>query len=288
MKRHDSRQVTESGSTSIRRQDLICLALYWLGFSLIRNLFFRLRRVPVVRILAFHDVPNSQVQYFREKLEVVRKVANVVNLDDVLAGRMSLDKINVVITFDDGYRGWLDNVCPVLKDLGMSATFFVSSGMIGLREDEERDFFHNNLMSNEQTTGSLTVEELKILAREGFAIGGHTRNHINLTEISNISTLRSEIQKDKNELERITGTKVKYFAYPFGFYRNASIDLVEVLQNSGYQGAVTLVPGFITPDTNSYFLHRDLARASMPPSVFKARLLGNYDGVMYLRRILRL
>jgi peptidoglycan/xylan/chitin deacetylase (PgdA/CDA1 family) len=218
----------------------------------------------------------------------VKKVANVVNLDDVFAGRISLEKINVVITFDDGYRGWLDNVCPVLKDLGMSATFFVSSGLVELREEEERDFLQNNLMRNEQTTGSLTAEELRTLAREGFAIGGHTCNHVNLTEICNISKLRYEIQKDKKELERIAGTIVKYFAYPFGFHRNASIDLVKVLQESGYQGAVTLVPGFITPDTNSYFLHRDIAIASIPMSVFKARLLGNYDGVMYVRRILRL
>lgn len=272
----------------MRRQDLLCLFLYYLGFSRIRNLFFRWRRIPIARILAFHDVPSSQVQALRNKLEIVKEVANIVSLDDILAGRMSWRKINVAITFDDGYRGWLDNVCPVLKEVGISATFFVSSGLIGLREEEERDFLQKNLMSNEQMTGSLTAEELRTLARKGFAIGGHTWNHVNLAEISNISKLRYEIQKDKKELERITGTIVKYFAYPFGFHRNASIDLVEVLQKSGYQGAVTLVPGFITPDTNSYFLHRDLARASMPMSVFKARLLGNYDAVMYVRRILRL
>lgn len=277
----------ENIPTEVRRQDLLCLFLYYCGFSRIRNLLFRCLRIPIARIVAFHDVSYSQVRCFSEKLKVMQKVANVVSLDDIFAGRMSLRKINIAITFDDGYRGWLDTVCPLLKDFGMTATFFVSSGLVGLREDEERDFLWNNLRINRQTTGSLTAEELGKLAAEGFAIGGHTCNHVNLAEISDINKIRCEIRKDKKELERITKTIVKYFAYPFGFHRNAYIDLVEVLHDSGYQGAVTLVPGLITSSTNNYFLHRDLVSASMPMSVFKARLSGNYDGVMYIRRILR-
>lgn len=281
-------QPPEVQKETVRRQDLFCLFLYCLQFSRIRNQLFRWRRTPVTRILAFHDVANDQVRSFREKMEIVRRVANVVSLDDIFAGRLATKKINIAITFDDGYRGWLENVYPVLKDFGMSATFFVSSGLVGLREEEGREFLQKNLMSTEQTTGSLTAEELKRLAGEGFTIGGHTLNHVNLAEVSNIGKLRYEIQRDKYELERITRTTVKYFAYPFGVHRNASIDLVEVLQKSGYQGAVTLIPGFVTSDTDSYFLHRDLARASMSRSVFRARLLGNYDAVMYLRRMLRL
>ena len=109
-----------------------------------------------------------------------------------------------------------------------------------------------------------------------------------MSELCDINELRSEIQKDKKELERITGTRVEYFAYPFGFYRNATIDLVQVLQESGYRGAVTAVPGFNNAIMNRYLLRRDLVSASMPMSVFKARLLGNQDGVMFVRRILRL
>lgn len=228
------------------------------------------------------------MQNFHNKLEIVKEVANIVSLDDILAGRMSWKKINVAITFDDGYRGWLDNVCPVLKKLGMSATFFVSSGLVGLSEEGERDFSRNKLKSDRQSTGILTAQELRKIAAEGFAIGGHTYNHVNLAELDNINELRSEIKKDKDELERLTGTKVEYFAYPFGFYRNVHIDLMQVLQEFGYRGAVTLVPGLITAGTNSFYLHRDLVSASMPVSVFKARLSGNYDGVIFMRKLLRL
>ena len=274
-------------SVPIRRQDLLCLSLYYFQFSRIRNLVFRCRRMPVARILGFHDVTHSQMLCFREKLEVLQKLANVVSLDDIVAGRISETKLNIALTFDDGYRGWLDNVCPVLKDLGMSATFFVTSGLIGLRETKEHDFLSNNLMSTRQTTGSLSAKELEALAQEGFAIGGHTCTHVNMAETFDIKRLRCEVETDKKEIERITGTSVRFFAYPFGAYKNAYIDLSRILHDSGYQGAVTLEPGIISASTNSYFLHRDLVSASMPMSVFKARLLGNYDGVLYVRRILR-
>lgn len=242
----------------------------------------------MARILAFHDVANDQVKSFRDKLEIVKRVANVVSLDDIFAGRLATKKINIAITFDDGYRGWLNNVCPVLKDLGMSATFFVSSGFVGLREGEERDFLRNNLNSTRETTGSITAKELKVLVENGFAIGGHTYNHVNLAEIRDLSRLMNEIQKDKDELEKITGTTVNYFAYPFGICTSKYFDLVQILERCGYKGALTLIPGFITAGTSRYSLHRDLARASMSPIVFKARILGNFDGVMRIRKIFRL
>jgi len=288
MKSNDSRLEREVETASLRRQDLLCLFFYYCGISRIRNLVFRLRRMPIVRILAFHDVPFCQIRCFREKLEFVQKATNVISLDDIFAGRMSLEKINIVITFDDGYRSWLDTICPILRDLDLNATFFISSGHIGLREHEERDFLLKNLKSNRQSSGSLTAEGLRRLAEDGFAIGGHTCNHINMAEIDDINKLHYEVQKDKEELERISKTSLKYFAYPFGYHFNANIDLVGVLKKSGYQGAVTLVPGLITAGTDSFFLHRDLVNASMPMSAFKARLLGNYDAVMYVRKILRI
>lgn len=287
MKLRDSGLPGEICPTSIRRQDLLCLYFYYIGFSRIRNLVFRSCRIPVARFLAFHDVLNHEAKSFRDKLIHVKKASNVISLDDFFAGRMSWKKINVAITFDDGYRGWLDNVFPVLMDLGITATFFVTSGFVELKEKPEKDFLRKNIRSNFQTTGSLGKEQLRKLSDAGFAIGGHTINHTNLSEISNIDEVRYEIKKDKEKLEKITGKKVDYFAYPFGFYQNEKINLVEVLQESGYRGAVTTVPGLNNPHINNYHKRRDLVSASMPMIVFKARLLGNHDGVMFIRKSLR-
>ena len=275
------------GNRSFRRQDLLCLSLYYMGFSRIRNLVFRMRRIPVARILAFHDVSKDQVQGFREQMETIKSMTNVVSLDDILAGRMSEERINVAITFDDGYRDCIDIVTPILKELKVTATFFVSSGFVGLAEEEERNFLKANLRSDKVTNGGIIAKGLRKLSSEGFSVGGHTCNHVDLAKLKEINEIRKEIQNDKRELEAIIGTKVEYFAYPFGYYRNEGFDLAQILRESGFRGALTLVPGLNNADTNRYLLHRDLVNASMPMSVFKARLLGNHDGVMFLRRIVR-
>ena len=283
---HDKGHPLEISPASLRKQDLLCLSFYYLGFSRIRNLVFRFCRMPVARILAFHDIPDHLLASFRVKLEVLKEQTNVISLDDFFAGKMSWRKPNVAITFDDGYQSWHDNVFPVLRDLGVTATFFASSGFVG-RKAEETDFLRNNLKSSLKTTGCLSSAGLRKLAEDGFAIGGHTINHVDLSESYDINDIRSEIQKDKKELERMTRTRVDYFAYPFGFHWNAHIDLVQVLQECGYKGAVTIVPGFNTASTNSFLLHRDLVDASLPLSVFRARFLGNQDPVIFIRRILR-
>jgi peptidoglycan/xylan/chitin deacetylase (PgdA/CDA1 family) len=244
--------------------------------------------MPVARVLAFHDVPANLSSDFHAKIEVLKKLSNIVSLNDIFAGKLSCQKVNIAITFDDGYRSWIDTVSPVLRELGVTATFFVSSGFVGLQNCDVTDFLRNNLKTSQQTTGSINAEELRKLADNGFTIGGHTGNHANLSALSDINVVRNEILSDKEVLERTTGTKIEYFAYPFGYHHNAHIDLAKVLRESGYRGAVTLVPGLISAITNKYCVNRDLVRASMLMPVFKARFLGNHDGVKFLRKIIGL
>ncbi|MGZ4956964.1 MAG: polysaccharide deacetylase family protein [Methylobacter sp.] len=210
------------------------------------------------------------------------------SLDDLIAGKLSYTKINVAITFDDGYQSWLSNVSPVLMNLGVTATFFSSSGFIRLWGVEETNFLRNNLKSNLPTTGAIGVIGLRKLAEAGFAIGGHTINHVDLSVMSDVNEVLNEIGKDKDELELITGAKVDYFAYPFGFYENHCINLVQILQMAGYQGAVTLEHGPIKDQRSNYRLNRYLVNPAMSMPVFKARFLGDYDGVLFIRRLLRL
>jgi peptidoglycan/xylan/chitin deacetylase (PgdA/CDA1 family) len=59
----------------------------------------------------------------------------VVSLKEVLRnispdGRFSSSRPQVLITFDDGYRDNLTHAAPVLRELGMPATLFATSGFI--------------------------------------------------------------------------------------------------------------------------------------------------------------
>jgi peptidoglycan/xylan/chitin deacetylase (PgdA/CDA1 family) len=241
--------------------------------------------MPIVRILAFHDVADNLAPQFRAQIAVLREHTNVISLDDLFAGRVSKSRTNVVITFDDGYRSWVDHAAPALRELAVPATFFVSSGLVGRSATDQ--FVRDSLRYLSEPTGCLDLDGIRRLAREGFTIGGHTRNHVNVGEICDEAQLRCEVLTDKAELERMTGSKVHYFAYPFGCYENSRFDVARILQDSGYRGAVTTLPGSNSLTTNRYLLRRDLVNPALPIAAFQARVFGNHDAVAFVRRALR-
>ena len=271
----------------IRRQDLSGLFLYYLGYSRIRNLLLRLLHKPVAMFVCFHDVPPETIRCFKANLQFLKQSTNVVSLDDFFSGKLSLKRINVVITFDDGYKSWVTDAIPILKELGLPATFFVSSGFVGLSKADESEFMRSKLLlkpGSRSLTGGLDLKDVRKLAEEGFTVGGHTVNHSNLVELRDNTQLRCEIVEDKMRLEGITGKNIPYFAYPFGAYENPEINLTEVLRESGYRGAVTTVSGFNRVGTNPYLLHREITNASMSGQVFRARVYGNYHAVWSLKQ----
>jgi peptidoglycan/xylan/chitin deacetylase (PgdA/CDA1 family) len=87
------------------------------------------------RILAKPDPlleSEPDVATFRWQMEVLARCFNVLPLSQALkmldAGR--LPPRAVCVTFDDGYRSVHDLALPVLKEFGLSATVFVTSGFL--------------------------------------------------------------------------------------------------------------------------------------------------------------
>ena len=270
----------------IRRQDIAVLFFFYLGYSRLRNWILRLRRMPVARFVTFHDILSEDLSNFGINIAFLKQHTNVISMDDFFSGRLSFNKINVVISFDDGYRGWLTHAVPVLKEHGLPAIFFVSSGFIGLSKEQEANFALTNLFLTHEPhriTGCLSQGDIRRLVVEGFTIGGHTLKHTNLGKVRNRAQLGYEIAEDKSRLEKAAGAKVDYFSYPFGAFDNPEIELFEVLKESGYRGAVTTISGFNDSKTNKYLLHRELTEASMPGRVFRARIYGNYDAVRFIK-----
>jgi len=88
-------------------------------------------------ILGWHNVestwcfparPGTGTQGLLDQLQIVRRFGNVVDLgqalDDLARGR-TLPRRSVALTFDDGYRDNLTVAAPLLRRLGMPATFFL-------------------------------------------------------------------------------------------------------------------------------------------------------------------
>lgn len=92
-------------------------------------------------ILIYHRVLNQpdymrpgeiDINAFSWQMQLLAIYFNVLPLDQALAGLQngSLPPRAVVITFDDGYADNLHNAIPILKQHGLTATFFISSGYL--------------------------------------------------------------------------------------------------------------------------------------------------------------
>ena len=128
----------------------------------------------------------------------------------------------VMITFDDGYRDVLIHAAGVLAAHHMPATAYVITGRISGRD-----------------LSFLTWHELKLLEKDGFAIGSHTVDHLELPDLSDAEA-RYELVASRLALERELHHPVDWFAYPSGAETPHAAALV---RRAGYLLAVTTHPG---------------------------------------------
>lgn len=92
------------------------------------------RRQRALRVIKFQGVGDAEypTRAFREQLLHLRRHFRVVPLADLLAKipRFEGDGRVVALTFDDGQRNNCTEAYPVLRELGLPATFFVCPGAI--------------------------------------------------------------------------------------------------------------------------------------------------------------
>jgi len=71
------------------------------------------------------------MRVFTAQLEYLARRCHVVPLASALAGhRLSARRTNVVLTFDDGYESNFTHAFPVLRRLGLPATFALATGFV--------------------------------------------------------------------------------------------------------------------------------------------------------------
>jgi peptidoglycan/xylan/chitin deacetylase (PgdA/CDA1 family) len=137
---------------------------------------------PII-ILIYHrvtDLPSDPEMLavspgnFRRQMEFLKRQFRVVRFDEEWSNPQ---KPAVAITFDDGYADNVLEALPVLEEVGVPATFFVSSGHIGtgaefwwhrlegvlLQEGEFHSRFTLNDVRYGRAWGTETVQQRKVL-----------------------------------------------------------------------------------------------------------------------------
>ncbi|WP_237721521.1 polysaccharide deacetylase family protein [Paenisporosarcina sp. TG20] len=125
------------------------------------------------------------------------------NLNVVTISQDPTEK-SVILTFDDGPGRFLPQILDVLKQEQVPAVFFWQSRLLYPKRPWKR------------------------VLSEGHLIGTHTTKHINLEKL----TYDEQYQEVKNSvmaIEKVTGTRVKYFRPPFGRFNNDTIKAAKKL-----------------------------------------------------------
>lgn len=109
------------------------------------------------------------------------------------------------LTFDDGYRDFLEHALPALEARGLPATVFA------IASDDRTGVLGG-------AAGALLgFDELAELARRGVAVGAHGLSHVPLTGLD-AGDLERELLDAREKLEARTGAPVDLLAYPFGAF----------------------------------------------------------------------
>src|SRR5689334_16488084 len=104
--------------------------------------------VPIVSILTYHHISDQDPSYpydpnvadatpaqFRRQMETVARYGTPIGIDDLIRalGGAALPKNPVMVTFDDGYLSCHDIALPILRAVGVRATFFIATSFVSER-----------------------------------------------------------------------------------------------------------------------------------------------------------
>lgn len=149
--------------------------------------------------------------FYRQMVEISNK--EVVYLDEY-----SPDNPNqVVITFDGIYENVLLYAAPILKHFGYPFELFFTSAYLG------KD---NSFDSVEPLSDFTTVEQLETLISYGGRLQWHTKTHVNLKNVNDLSVINDELAIP-SELKTLDPNGFKWFAYPHGEFNDLVLEEVK-------------------------------------------------------------
>ena len=177
-------------------------------------------------------------------------------LAEILAGSQALPERTVVISFDDGYGDFYSQALPLLKQYGLTATVFQTTGLVGVEGTAKR---------------MMNWRELAEAAGAGIEIGAHTHKHPQLDQLPD-REMHEELSGPKRVLEDKLGMAVPGLAYPFG-YSNAKVR--RAAREAGYTYAYAVDNAMTTSGSDIFALPRLTIRRTTTMEHFCAMVDGH-------------
>lgn len=165
---------------------------------------------------------------------------------------------SVAVTFDDGERSVATAALPVMRELGLRGTLFVTSGWIG-------------------SEGYVDAEDLRELSREGWTVGAHGATHRYLSDLAR-AELERELREPRQVLERILGRAPEHMSLPGG---RADRRVVRAVKRAGYASLGTSRVGQNRPGGDPFGIRRVMIQRQFGPQLFRGIVEGRRQ--VYLR-----
>ena len=224
------------------------------------------RAVPILLYHSVSDRPSDFIAPYtvdpatfgRHLNAVGAKGATTLTVSEFLAARAggTLPEQPVLITFDDGYRDTLTAAAPALAERGMTATVYVTTGVVDAVSP-----------GGDPMLGWSQIDELTGM---GYEIGAHSQTHPQLDTLA-LRSVRSEVAGSRARLQDRTGLPVESFAYPHG-YSDARVR--RVVRDAGFTSACSVKNALSPPDDRPYTLARLMVMSTTTDAELDAWLAG--------------
>ena len=191
------------------------------------------------------------VSEFRDYCRFFSRYFKVVSLGEMLTTLRAGEDVSglMAITFDDGYRDNYEVAAPILSEFKLPACFFVATGLVNSTTVPPWD---KNIGVEKSW---MNWGEVRMLRDQGFEIGSHTVNHVDLGILRD-DPAEAEITVSKARLESELNEPCKHFSYPFGRLDQMTEDNRELVRRAGYDCCVSAYGGAVAPNADPYYVKR--------------------------------
>ncbi len=184
-------------------------------------------------ILTYHSISNKidqsnlsvSIEKFSWQMSYIASRFSVVRIDNLKKLKNEPGKINIAVTFDDGYLDNFTTAFPILQRYKIPACFFITTSFL---DQHYSPYLYSNFGVKYPM---MTWDHTRKLLKAGHLIGAHTQTHPFLSSID-IDAAKKEIAQSKADIEKETGITVKTFAYPFGGKDSYNKALKEFVMNN--------------------------------------------------------
>lgn len=235
------------------------LLYFGIFYSGLLALIRALRSPQRVAILLYHRVNDWSVdplttstRRFAEHLLFLKRRYPVEStqhlLDSLDASRLPADAS--VIHFDDCYRDVATTAGPLLREAGLCATAFISSGFI----DTDRVFDHDRRKYAHRYP-NLSSDDILQWRASGLEVAAHTVNHVDLGSIP-LDAARNEVFDSGRHLGQLLNEPISCFSFPFGGRNNIRPEVVADVREAGYKALFSAHGGFVGQGSDRFNIPR--------------------------------